>query len=184
MTDPGSFEIVTPRMRLTRLGAHHLDDLVSLDADPEVMRFVGGVSTTREQCALILPRMMQWNDRPYGFFAIELAGASHPPSGLRFAGWFHLRPSVVDDRILELGYRLRREAWGKGLATEGSRALLRHAFETLGQREVDACAVPENVGSTGVMKKCGMKKIGSFVHPRMPVLVDRYLVERADAVLV
>jgi RimJ/RimL family protein N-acetyltransferase len=175
MTDAASFEIATARMRLVRMSARHLDDLVALDADPEVMRFVGGVSTTREQYVEILPRMMQWNDRLYGFFAALNDGA--------FAGWFHLRPSVVDDRTLELGYRLRRETWGKGFATEGSRALLRHAFHALGQREVDACAVAENVASTGVMKKCGMRKVGAFIHPRLPVLVDRYLVEREAAIL-
>jgi len=160
---------------MVRIDASHLDDLVALDSDPEVMRHVGGVSPSREQYAEILPRMMTWSDRPFGFFAAYFED--------RFTGWFHLRPSVVDDRILELGYRLRREAWGRGLATEGSRALLRHAFTTLGEREVDACAVPENIASTGVMKKCGMRRVGSFVHPRLPVPVDRYLVERDAAVL-
>lgn len=168
-------ELITPHIRMIRLGPSHLDDLVSLDSDPDVMRYVGGVATTREHYVEILPRMMTWNDRPFGFLAAYVEG--------RFAGWFHLRPSVVDDRILELGYRLRREVWGKGLATEGSRALLRHAFSTLGEREVDACAMPENVASTGVMKKCGMRRVGSFFHPRLPVLVDRYLVEREVAIL-
>ena len=44
--------------------------------------------------------------------------------GGRFIGWFHLRPP--DDP--ELGYRLRRDLWGRGYATEGSRALIDHAF--------------------------------------------------------
>lgn len=172
---PSPLSLITPNIRMTRLGASHIDDLVALDSDPEVMRYVGGKATSREQYEEILPRMMTWNDRPFGFLAAYVEGA--------FVGWFHLRPSVVDDRILELGYRLRREAWGRGLATEGSRAVLRHAFSTLGEREVDACAMPENVGSTRVMKKCGMRKVGSFIHPRLPVLVDRYLVERDAAQL-
>jgi RimJ/RimL family protein N-acetyltransferase len=57
---------------------------------------------------------------------------------------------------LELGYRLRRASWKKGYATEGSRALLGHAFEKLGEKRVVAEAFRENVASTNVMKKVGM----------------------------
>ena len=66
--------------------------------------------------AELLPRMLAWDGQPFGFLAAYEAGS--------FVGWFHLRPSVADAGILELGYRLRRAAWGRGLATEGSRALL------------------------------------------------------------
>lgn len=169
-------DLTTSRLRLVRLSAEHLDDLVALDADPEVMRFInGGEPTPRERYETdYLARMTAYDDKPYGFLAVYEAQA--------FVGWFHLRPSVVDASMLELGYRLRRASWGRGFATEGSRALLRHAFDTLGEAYVDACAMPANVASTGVMMKCGMKRVGSFVHPRASVVVDRYLV-RADEVV-
>jgi RimJ/RimL family protein N-acetyltransferase len=96
-----------------------------------------------------------------------------------FVGWFHLRPSVFDASMLELGYRLRREAWGRGLATEGGRALVRYAFEDLDERSVDACADPRNVASTNVMIKCGMQPVGTAMHPHAPIEVVRYLVRRA-----
>ena len=176
MTASVPLNLSTPRLRLERLGRAHLDDLVALDADPEVVRHVGGASPTRDQYeSEILPRLVAYDAEPYGFVAAYEAGA--------FIGWFHLRPSVFDPQVLELGYRLRRSAWGRGLATEGSRALLRHAFETLGEDVVDACAKPENVASTRVMIKCGMKRVGSFKHPRFDALVDRYLVRRDEAIL-
>ena len=174
MSSPTPFSLVTPRLRLERLGPGHLDELVELDSDPLVVRYVGGVSLGRDAYEeQVLPRLTAYDDRPFGFAAAYEQGA--------FIGWFHLRPSVADPSMLELGYRLRRSAWGKGLATEGSRALLRHAFETLGESAVDACAVPDNVASTRVMVKCGMKRVGAFVHPRFDVLVDRYLVRRGEA---
>lgn len=168
--------LTTPRLRLERLGARHVDDLVDLDADPLVVRFVGGVSPTKAQYeSEILPRIVAFDDQPFGFLAAYEAD--------RFIGWFHLRPSIADAAILELGYRLKRDVWGRGIATEGSRGVLRYAFDVLDQRVADACAVPENRASTRVMEKCGMKRVGSMKHPRFDVIVDRYLVAREDALL-
>lgn len=159
-------------MHLRRLGAEHLDDLVRLDSDPEVMRFInGGTPSSRESyVAELLPRMTAFDDQPYGF-----AAAYHRS---RFIGWFHLRPSVADSAVLELGYRLRRDVWGRGLASEGGRALVRYAFEILDRTTVDACADPRNTASIRVMEKCGMHRVGTFIHPRIPIEVVRYLIER------
>lgn len=169
---PIALELRTERLFLTRLGSAHLDDLVRLDSDPEVMRFInGGIPTTREQyLEELLPRLTAWDEHPYGFLAAYEEG--------RFVGWFHLRPSVFDASVLEVGYRLERAAWGRGLATEGAKALVRYAFETLDRTSVDACADPRNVASTRVMAKCGMTPVGTGTHPRVPVEVVRYLVRR------
>lgn len=170
MTTP--LEIHTTRLRLRRIGAEHLPDLVALDADPEVMRYISdGAPNSRETYMReLLPRMLAFADEPFGYLAAYESG--------QFQGWFHLRPSVADGSILELGYRLRRAAWGRGLATEGSRALLAHAFDTLKQPAVDACARPDNAASIRVMMHCGMRYAGKFMHPRIPLEVVRYLVER------
>lgn len=165
-------ELPTARLHLRRLRADDLDQLVALDADPEVMRFItGGQPNPRELYeAELLPRMLAWDDHPYGFLAAH--------EGERFVGWFHLRPSVAEPAILELGYRLRREAWGRGLATEGALALLAHAFDRLSQPAVDACAHPGNAASIGVMRRCGMTPAGAFVHPRAHIEVVRYRIDR------
>jgi RimJ/RimL family protein N-acetyltransferase len=164
----------TANMQLMRMCAEDIDVLIDLDSDPEVMRYIsGGQPNTRERYVNeLLPRMLAWPHEPYGFMTAWLGDA--------FAGWFHLRPSVADSSILELGYRLRRALWGRGLATEGSRTLVRHAFENLDQTAVDACFHPGNVASMRVMQKCSMHEVGSFVHPRVGIEVIRYLVTRAD----
>lgn len=169
------FQLQTPRLRLRRLVRGDLEDLLALDADPEVMRFIsGGVPSTREQYeSSLLDRMTAYDDQPFGFAAAHQDDA--------FVGWFHLRPSVADAEVLELGYRLRRAAWGRGLATEGSRALVRYAMDTLGRDEVDACADPRNAASIRVMEKCGMHRVGTLVHPRGGMEVVRYLVRSPRA---
>jgi RimJ/RimL family protein N-acetyltransferase len=53
-----------------------------------------------------------------------------------------------------------------------------YAFETLGESAVDACADPGNAASIRVMVKCGMRPAGTFLHPRVPLRVVRYLVRR------
>lgn len=173
---PVPLEIRTARLCLRRLTTAHLSDLVELDADPEVMRYISnGEPNSRERYEeVLLPRMLAWDDEPYGFLAAYDAATE------AFVGWFHLRPTVAPgETMLELGYRLRRSAWGMGLATEGSRALVRYAFDELDQAAVDACADPRNAASIHVMEKCGMRFAGTFVHPRVPIEVVRYLVERS-----
>ena len=87
----------------------------------------------------------------------------------------------------ELGYRLRREAWGQGYATEGSQALLDHAFHTLGLPRVWAVTMAVNTGSRAVMSRLGMRHVRTEVQEelrRIPESVfwgrqitdDRYLV--------
>lgn len=165
--------IDTGRMRLRKLRPDDLDDLVALDSDPEVMRFISdGAPTPREVYVdTLLPRMLAYDHPRIGFFAAARDD--------RFAGWFHLRPSVADPAFLEIGYRLRREAWGRGLATEGALALCAVAFDELGIGVVDACAHPGNAASIGVMRKCGMTHRGRFRHPRAPIDVEHYATDRA-----
>ena len=100
-----------------------------------------------------LPAFMSYYDRfdGYGFWA------AIDKSNDEFLGWFHLRPQEGDpiDQP-ELGYRLRREAWGMGYGTEGARALIRKGFTDLGAERVVATAFRDNLASRRVMEKSGM----------------------------
>ncbi|PZR64925.1 MAG: GNAT family N-acetyltransferase, partial [Chloroflexi bacterium] len=96
----------------------------------------------------------------YGFWAaIEKSTGD-------FLGWFHFRPaeSAPEDEP-ELGYRLRAGAWGKGYATEGSRALIRKGFLELGVRRVVAETMAVHVASRRVMEKAGLRYVRTFRQP-------------------
>ena len=146
----------TERLLLRQFTPDDVNNLVNLDSDPEVMRFItGGATTTREEVEQVdLPAFMSYYDRcnGYGFWA-----AMDKSTG-RFLGWFHLRPQPGDpvDRP-ELGYRLLREVWGMGYGTEGARALIRKGFTDLGAERVVATAFRDNLASRRVMEKSGMK---------------------------
>jgi HAD superfamily hydrolase (TIGR01509 family) len=153
----------TERLVLRQFTADDAELLVELDSDPEVMRYLsGGVPTDREKIVgEILPRILSYYEK---WQALGLWAAFERASG-EFVGWFHLRPMPDDEPgSVELGYRLRRAAWGRGLATEGSRALLAKAFDELGMRRVNARTMTVNRGSRAVMERIGMRLVGTFDH--------------------
>ncbi len=154
----------TRRLVLRQFSEDDADNLVDLDADPDVMRFItGGVPTSRDEIENeVLPAFLGYYGRyeGFGFWAvIEKATAE-------FLGWFHFRPGAgaVPGEV-ELGYRLRKSAWGKGYAPEGSRALIRKGFTELGVQRVVAEAMAVNGASRRVMEKAGLKLVRTFHQP-------------------
>jgi RimJ/RimL family protein N-acetyltransferase len=153
----------TPRLRLRRFTADDVDLLVDLDSDPEVMRHItGGRATPRELYVdTFMPRWFEiYAQQPLlGYWAAE----RRPDH--EFLGWFHLRDDRIEPEYLELGYRLRRAAWGHGYATEGGRALVAHGFEKVGADRISARTVLGNRASQHVIEKCGLRRTGTFVFP-------------------
>jgi RimJ/RimL family protein N-acetyltransferase len=153
----------TDRMTLRRFTPDDADLLFELDDDPQVMRYITGGPGTPKRVVVeeVLPRWMRLYRRPghFGYFA-----AIDRASG-EFLGWFHWKPVEGDPRAAELGYRLCRSAWGRGLATEGSRALIDVALREWGVRRVVATAMPENAASRRVMEKSGLRLRGTIPPP-------------------
>ena len=154
----------TERLVLRRFTEDDVDNLVELDSDPQVMHFVtGGRPTPRDDIESdVLPAFLGYYERfaGYGFWA-----AIEKSSG-RFVGWFHLRPAKgADPDEVELGYRLRRSAWGKGYATEGSRALIDKGFAELGVERVVAFTMVVHVASRLVLEKAGLRFVRTFHQP-------------------
>lgn len=166
----------TARLRLRRFTPADLDRLVELDSDPQVMRYI--------TCGVPAPRELYERDiLPYWFELYEsmpLLGywAAEKHDDGAFVGWFHLRPDRFDDGEQELGYRLRRAAWGSGLATEGGRAVIAYGFEKAGAAKISARTLAANLGSRRVMQKCGLCFECDFVYPQ-DVIAGRPEAERA-----
>jgi RimJ/RimL family protein N-acetyltransferase len=154
----------TERLVLRRFTEDDVDNLVELDGDPDVMRFItGGRPTPRREIENdVLPAFLSYYERfaGYGFWAaIERSSA-------QFLGWFHFRPPEGAQRgEVELGYRLRRSAWGKGYATEGSRALIGRGFAEFDVQRVVASTMAVNVASRRVMEKAGLRFVRTFHQP-------------------
>ena len=146
----------TARIRFRRLQMEDVGLLDELDRDPDVLRFIDWLPPTLEQQAGIvadcLAEYRQWPR--HGRFVAE------SPDG-DFLGWFSLRVGS-DPTAPELGYRLRRRAWGRGLATEGARALVWHAFAELAAEQVHAQTMFVNQASRRVLANCGLRHVETF----------------------
>jgi RimJ/RimL family protein N-acetyltransferase len=145
----------TERLTMRQFTEDDVDNLFGLNSDPEVMRYItGGRPTPREELRdEVIPfhlAVYQRLDR-LGTWAAESAATGE------FLGWFHFRPGPSTDITnIDLGYRLRRSAWNKGYATEGSRALIGMGFTILRVERVFGHTMTVNAASRRVMEKCGM----------------------------
>jgi RimJ/RimL family protein N-acetyltransferase len=152
--------LATDRLILRQFTMDDVDHLVELDRDPEVMRYLTGRPTPRETIERdLLPWWLADYERGdwYGFWA-----AIEQQTG-DFIGWFHLRPGPdAPHDAPELGYRLRRQAWGKGYATEGARALVRKGFTEYDIRRVTVTTFQDNRGSRRVLEKAGLRMVRAF----------------------
>ena len=144
----------TSRLRLRRLQADDVDWMVDLHADPKVMRQIrppDDRAATERRIAELLEE--QERDPRFGVFPAEATRTGE------VVGWFVLAP-LDDGPEIELGYRLFPEQWGRGYATEGARALARHAFETIGLDRLVAVTREDNEASIRVLRKIGFVRAG------------------------
>lgn len=142
-----------------------LDDahlLYELDSDPEVMRYISkGLPTPLERIEIeILPKWLRFYQEyeHLGFWAVQAKATGN------FIGWFHLRPDRYGPEEIELGYRLKQCAWGKGYATEGGKALIEKAFKEWGINRIVSSTLAVNKASQRVMHKCGLKFERTFIY--------------------
>jgi len=148
---------------MRRIVPSDVEHLAALDMDAEVMRYING-GVPRPLPPDPLPRLLAvYEQGPgRGFWM-----ACDPATGDCF-GWFLLRQGQHFPTEIEVGYRLKRAAWGRGLATEGTMALIRLAFDVLNEPKVYTAAMKAHAASRRVMEKCGMTYEREFLEHRWP----------------
>jgi RimJ/RimL family protein N-acetyltransferase len=161
--------VATERLILRPWKDEDFATFAEMNADPQVREFFPSVLTRKESDASIQYFQDAYKRDGFCLFAAELI------AGSEFIGFVGLQRMTfevpgVPEPAVEIGWRLARAHWGKGLATEGARGVVRYAFETLKLPEVIAITVPKNVRSRRVMEKIGMKHHPEldFDHPRLP----------------
>ena len=154
--------LTTERLRLEPFSDAHLDGLNAMNSDPEVMRYLTGQRETREETVAVIERVKaRWTEFGFSWWSfIDRTGGQVVGAGCIQ----HLRkddsPSPDPTCPLEIGWRLRRDRWGQGLATEAAVAMAGFAFDTLRADALYAVCHPENAASASVMKRLGMQYRG------------------------
>jgi RimJ/RimL family protein N-acetyltransferase len=151
----------TPRLALRQFTEDDVDNLFGLNSDPEVMRYLtGGRPTSRAE---IRDEIIPFHLAAYARLDRLGTWAAQSAADGEFLGWFHFRPvrGTGDIANIDLGYRLRRSAWNKGYATEGSLALITMGFTDLRVERVFAHTMTVNAASRRVLEKCGLTLVGT-----------------------
>ncbi|WP_412755913.1 GNAT family N-acetyltransferase [Legionella bozemanae] len=150
--DP-NLKIETERLTLRPFTLDDLDRFSLICADPEVMRFIGtGKPLDRET---VKQQMMSWiasyKEKGFGLLALT------QKDNKKLLGFCGLLQQTVDGELyIELGYRLERNSWSKGIATEAAKAIRDYAFKQLGLAHLISIIQIDNVASKKVAQKVGM----------------------------
>jgi RimJ/RimL family protein N-acetyltransferase len=162
MTD----SLTTPRLLLRPWREDDRDPFRRINADPRVMEFMPTTLDALESDALMQRIQKHVDDHNFGLFAAELVDEKSFIGfiGLSVPGFAaHFMPAV------EIGWRLASPYWGRGLATEGARAVVEYAFSALQLPALVSFTVPGNLRSRRVMENIGMTHDAAddFDHPNL-----------------
>ena len=149
--------IRTARLVLRDWRDADLEPFASLNADPVVMAHFPATLTRAESDALVGRVRAHHGEHGYGLWVVDVDGAFAGFTGLQWSHWSGARE-------LEVGWRLARAFWGRGLATEAASAALAHGL-TVAPRVVSFTAV-SNERSWRLMERIGMRREREFDHPR------------------
>lgn len=144
--------LTTQRLRLEPYADAHLEQLNEMNRDPDVMRYITGRAETLEETRASIERVKaRWAEWGYSWWSFF----EHHTGRIIGSGCIqHLGHDAANRH--ELGYRLRRDKWGQGFASEAARVMAGFAFETLRAPELTAVCQPENKASAQVMMRLGM----------------------------
>jgi RimJ/RimL family protein N-acetyltransferase len=155
--------IETPRLILRPWRESDLAPFAEQNADPDVMRFLGGPLTRAASDAYV--RRCEAHYAAHGFckWAVEAPGIAPLIGGV---GLSYVSFDASFTPAVEVAWRLHRHFWGQGYATEAARAAINDGFTRIGLTEIVAFTVPANIPSQRVMQRLGMTRDGEFDHPR------------------
>jgi RimJ/RimL family protein N-acetyltransferase len=165
-------ELTTPRLRLRHWRAQDEADMAAINEDPEVMRYVSRPTGAAASGPFLTKVLSHWHEHGFGMWAVESLEPELVGSCLGFVGIAYPKflPELASQP--EIGWRLARRAWGRGLATEGALAAREYAFEVLGLEALISIIHPRNTRSQRVAQKLGMTPVTQVHNPHMNRDVD------------
>lgn len=136
--------------------------MAAVSADPEVMEYFPSTATQEQTEGFVRRMQKMYADKGYCYFAVELL------EGGEFIGFIGLMDKDFEAEFnpsVDIGWRLGKEYWNKGYATEGAKRCLEFGFRDRGLDNILSMATVSNRKSIHVMEKIGMKKRQGFLHP-------------------
>jgi ribosomal-protein-alanine N-acetyltransferase len=157
----------TDRLLLRAWRAEDREPFARMNADSEVMEFFVSAMVRAESDAFVDRIEADFVRRGFGLWAVE---EIDPSEFIGYAGLSYQTFAASFTPAFEIGYRLARQSWGQGYATEAAKEAVRYGFEHVGLAEVVSMTALHNLRSQAVMKKLGMAHDtgDDFEHPGVP----------------
>jgi len=174
MSGAREYFLKTERLGFSYWSSEDLPLARQLWGDPEVARFLGGPFTDEQIRQRLERHMALLRDYKVQYWPIFLLETGD------HVGCGGLQPYRIEEQIYELGFHLHRAYWGRGLAEEAARAVIRFAFESLGLKTLFAGHHPENTASRRVLEKLGFQYAGEDVYPPSGIMEPTYFLRRID----
>jgi RimJ/RimL family protein N-acetyltransferase len=161
-----ALEFNTARLAFRAWHDRHRAPFAAMNADPEVMRYFSGTLTADQTNAGVDIWIQQFAERGWSNWAVELLETGE---FIGFIGLSAPRRLLPFSPCIEIGWRLKRMAWGRGYATEGATECLAVGFNELNLQEFVSFTSLTNLPSIAVMKRIGLKNAeADFEHPGLP----------------
>jgi RimJ/RimL family protein N-acetyltransferase len=141
-----------------------IEPMSEINIDPEVMEYFPAIRTQAHTIEFIERMQDQFSKKGFCYFAVDTLKDNE------FIGFIGLSEQTFEADFtpcIDIGWRLKKEAWNKGFATEGAYRCLEFGFDELKIEKINAIAPKVNHRSENVMKKIGMKKVKEFKHPML-----------------
>jgi len=154
--------IRTGRLEIRRFSEADLDAAYAFNSDAKARHFMGGVVSRTDSDSSFRRHIVSVGTTGFGARAVVERDA-----GL-VVGYCGLQKFAATEEV-ELFYGLVPAAWGRGIATEASRAFVSLGFRSLSVDHLVAIVHPQNLGSIGVLEKLCFRRVGTYLHPRTQV---------------
>lgn len=156
--------IETPRLRLRDWEETDLEPFSRMNADEKVMEYFPKTLSAEETNGFYRNIAAEFEECGFGLYAVEL---QENKEFIGFIGFHRAMFEADFTPCIEIGWRLKQEAWGRGYATEGAKACLQYGFSKLGFTDIYSFTAEINTPSKNVMSKIGMNYLKSFDHPKV-----------------
>lgn len=161
----------TERLAIRNWRKSDLSEFSKMGQDEKVMEYFPSLLSKQQTINLMERMQVQFEKKGYAYLAVEIL------DNQEFIGMIGMSDQKYDIKLddsdevfsgfVDIGWRLKTAAWGKGYATEGARAWMNYGFEKMNVETIYSVAPVINIPSQKVMNKLGLERIGEFDHPKI-----------------